>query len=216
MSENLEIVSHPVVQHKLGLLRKVETTSPEFRLIVQQLSPLLAYEACRDWFIQEEKEVQTPMEEFAKARFIADWPVLVSIMRAGNGMLDPILSLFSSSAAGHIGIYRDKFIKNTVEYYFRLPDNVQDKNILLLDPLVATADTVIASIDRLKQYDVGEIRMLTLLISKLGVSKIKSFHPDVKIFAAGCQEGLDSNGYLVPGLGDAGDRLYQINNGKHL
>ena len=216
MSENLEIISHPIVQHKLGLLRKVETTSPEFRLIVQQLSPLLAYEACRDWLIQEEKEVRTPMEEVAKANFIADWPVLVSIMRAGNGMLDPILSLFSYSAAGHIGIYRDKFIKNTVEYYFRLPDNVQDKNILLLDPLVATADTLIASIDRLKQYEVGEIRMITLLISKLGVSKIKSFRPDVKIYAANCQEELDSNGYLVPGLGDAGDRLYQINNGKSL
>ena len=215
MSENLEIISHPVVQHKLGLLRKVETTSPEFRLIVQQLSPLLAYEACRDWFTQEEQEVLTPMGETAKSKFITDWPVLVSIMRAGNGMLDPILSLFSFSAAGHIGIYRDKFIKNTVEYYFRLPDNVQDKKILLLDPLVATADTVIASIDRLKQYDVGEIRMLTLLISKLGVTKLKSFHPDVKIFAAGCKEELDSSGYLVPGLGDAGDRLYQINNRKH-
>ena len=212
MGKNLQIISHPLVQDKLGFLRNAETSSSEFRLVMQQLSPLLAYEAVRDWLEQEEIMVDTPMSEQAKSSFVKDWPVVVCIMRAGNGMLDPILSLFTHSAAGHIGIYRDKFINNTVEYYFRLPEKVQDKKILLLDPLIATADTVIASIDRLKQYDVGEIRMLTLLISKLGAQKMEKFHPDVKIFAAGSNEELDGNGYLVPGLGDAGDRLYQINN----
>ena len=212
MSKNLHIISHPLIQDKLGLLRRTETSSSEFRLIMNQMSPLLAYEATRDWLTQEESLVDTPMKERAKANFVKDWPVVVCIMRAGNGMLDPILSFFSQSAAGHIGIYRDKFIKNTVEYYFRLPDKVQDKKILLLDPLVATADTVIASVDRLKQYDVGEIRMLTLLISRLGLEKMEQFHPDVKIFAASNEEELDENGYLIPGLGDAGDRLYQINN----
>jgi len=124
-------------------------------------------------------------------------------------MLDAVLSMIPISSAGYIGIYRDKFIRNTVEYYFKMPENVKGKNILLCDPLIATADTIVAAIDRLKQYEVGKIKVLSILSSKLGLEKILHFHPDIEIFTVNIEQEINEAGYLVPGLGDAGDRLYQ-------
>src|SRR5690606_27527647 len=130
--------------------------------------------------------------------------VVVSIMRAGNGMLDGVLETLPYSSAGHIGIYRDKFINNTVEYYFKVPSDSKGKEVLLLDPMLATGDTMIAAIDRLKQYNVGKITLLCVLVSPQGLERLHYFHPDVEVYALSMEEGLNEKGYLLPGMGDAG------------
>ncbi|MCB0407278.1 MAG: uracil phosphoribosyltransferase [Bdellovibrionales bacterium] len=204
--KNLNLIEHPLLLHKVGFLRDKNTKSSEFRSIIKELSRYLAYEATKDYELTT-ADVETPWENTTVQR-IATPPIVVSIMRAGNGMLDSLLTTLPFAQAGHIGIYRDKFIKNTVEYYFKLPENCKGKPILLADPLLATGDTIIASIDRLKQYEVGEIRCLCILVSKQGLSDLYEAHPDVKVYAISVERELNEMGYLLPGLGDAGDRLY--------
>ncbi len=206
MTAKLTEIKHPIIQHKLAFLRDKNTDSAEFRRIIIELTKFLAFEATKDLSL-ESSEIETPITK-ATVQKIVDPPVVVSIMRAGNGMIDSMLTLLPFCPAGHIGIYRDKFINNTVEYYFKLPDNVQGKNILLVDPLLATGDTAIASIDRLKQYEVGSIKLLTILTCPQGIERLQHFHPDVEIFTLSSSEDLNEKGYLVPGLGDAGDRLF--------
>lgn len=204
--KNLKLIEHPLLQHKLGFLRDKNTKPSEFRNILKELSRYLAYEATKD-YTTIEVEVETPMQK-TKVKRIAQPPIVVSIMRAGNGMLDSLLTTLPFAKAGHIGIYRDKFIKNTVEYYFKLPEGCQGQPILLADPLLATGDTMIASVDRLKQYEVGEIRVLSLLVAEQGLKSLYETHPDVMVYALSVEEGLNESGYLLPGLGDAGDRLF--------
>ena len=206
--KNVTVIEHPLLKHKLGYLRDKNTNSSEFRDLVREISEVLAYEAMKDWNQMETVSIETPIAQ-TKTERIVNPPVIVSIMRAGNGMLDAVLSMIPISSAGYIGIYRDKFIHNTVEYYFKMPENVQGKNILLCDPLIATADTIVAAIDRLKQYDVGKIKVLCILASKYGLEKVLHFHPDVEIYTVNIEQEINEVGYLVPGLGDAGDRLYQ-------
>ncbi len=205
---NLKIIDHPLLKHKLGYLRDKNTNSSDFREIVKEISKILAYEAMKDWTQLETISIETPISKTTTER-IVNPPVVVSIMRAGNGMLDAVLSMIPISSAGYIGIYRDKFIRNTVEYYFKMPENVAGKNILLCDPLIATADTIVAAIDRLKQYKVGRIKVLSILASKVGLEKVFYFHPDVEIYIINMEQEINEAGYLIPGLGDAGDRLYQ-------
>ncbi|CAM2010267.1 uracil phosphoribosyltransferase [Acanthopleuribacter pedis] len=199
-------INHPLVQHKLSVLRNKETSSATFRKTVEEMTGLLAYEVTRH-LQTKEVAITTPLEE-TTGPMIAEDVILVSIMRAGNSMLEALLNLMPFARAGHIGIYRDKFIKNTVEYYFRLPQNIKGKRILLADPIVATGDTVIACLDRLKQYEVGQIHLLTMLISPEGLEKVQHFHPDVDVLSASKERGLNEKGYLLPGIGDAGNRLY--------
>lgn len=206
--KNVTVIEHPLLKHKLGYLRDKTTNSAEFRELVKEISKILAYEAMRDWNQLESISIETPITK-TKTERIKNPPVIVSIMRAGNGMLDAVLSMIPISSAGYIGIYRDKFIKNTVEYYFKMPENVKGKDILLCDPLIATADTIVAAIDRLKQYEVGKIKVLSILASKVGLEKVLHFHPDVEIYTLNIEQEINEVGYLVPGLGDAGDRLYQ-------
>lgn len=199
-------IKHPLVQHKLSVLRKKQTSSATFRKTVEEMTHLVAYEATRNLQTQD-VPLETPLEE-TTGPMIAEDIILVSIMRAGNSMLEALLNVMPFARAGHIGIYRDKFIKNTVEYYFRLPQNIKGKRILLADPIVATGDTVLACLDRLKQYEVGQIHLLTLLISPEGLEKVHHFHPDVEVLCASKERGLNEKGYLLPGIGDAGNRLY--------
>lgn len=206
--KNVKVLEHPLLKHKLGYLRDKTTNSAEFRELVKEISKILAYEAMRDWAQMETVSISTPIAS-TKTERIVNPPVIVSIMRAGNGMLDAVLSMIPISSAGYIGIYRDKFIHNTVEYYFKMPENVKGKDILLCDPLIATADTIVAAIDRLKQYEVGRIKVLSILASKFGLEKVLHFHPDVEIYTVNVEQEINEIGYLVPGLGDAGDRLYQ-------
>ena len=206
--KNVTVIDHPLLKHKLGYLRDKNTNSSEFREIVKEISKILAYEAMKDWKQLETIHIETPIAKTSTERIINP-PVVVSIMRAGNGMMDAVLSMIPISSAGYIGIYRDKFIHNTVEYYFKMPENVKGKDILLCDPLIATADTIIAAIDRLKHYDVGKIKVLSILASRYGLEKVLSFHPEVEIYTLNVEQDMNEHGYLVPGLGDAGDRLFQ-------
>ncbi len=205
--KNYYEISNPLVKHKLSYLREKTTKSSEFREITKELSRILAYETMKDWNEIETTKIETPICETQVERIINP-PIIVSIMRAGNGMMDAMLSMIPFASAGHIGIYRDKYIGNTVEYYFKLPDNMKGKTIYLCDPMIATADTVIAALDRLKQYEVGKIKILSILVSPSGIEKIHHFHPDVDIYTTSKEEGLNEKNYLVPGLGDAGDRLF--------
>ena len=207
MTKKFHQLKHPLLQHKLGLLRNKETSSFEFRELVKEISRVLAYEAMNDWTDFEEVAIETPVAKTTVTRII-NAPIIVSIMRAGNPVQEAVLSMLPFASAGHIGIYRDKFIHNTVEYYFKLPAVHVGKTILLCEPLLATADTAIAAIDRLKNYEVGKIKLLSILVSKAGLEKLHHFHPDVEVFALNQEETINEKGYLVPGLGDAGDRIY--------
>ena len=199
-------VKHPILRHKLTLLRDKDTDPGNFRRVMGEMSRLLAYEVMRDL---ETKfvEVETPLEK-TKSEVIGEDLIVVSILRAGNGMLDGVLQMLPFARAGHIGMYRDKFIKTTVEYYFKLPENVKGKRILVLDPMLATAGTVTAAIDRLKQYDVGQIRFACIVASPAGIERLNKEHPDVDIFCLSVERTLDEHNYILPGLGDAGDRLF--------
>jgi uracil phosphoribosyltransferase len=203
----LKVLNHPLLAHKLGHLRDKNTNGSDFRNLMQEIAKSLTYEAMRDWDETDLIEVETPIAKTRVTR-IMNPPIAVAILRAGNGMLDGVLSMLPVASAGFIGIYRDKFIQNTVEYYFKLPAKPEGRQILLCDPLIATADTMIAAIDRLKSYHVGKIKVLSLLISEHAVKRLEHFHPDVEIYAINVEKEMTENGYLVPGLGDAGDRLY--------
>jgi len=205
---NVKVIDHPLLKHKLGYLRDKNTNSVEFRRLVAEISTLLAYEAMRDWSDLQEVKIETPIAP-ATIQRIVNPPVVVSVMRAGNGMLDSILTVIPFASAGFIGIYRDKFIHNTVEYYFKMPEDIKGRMAILCDPLISTADTMIAAIDRLKSYEVERIKILNILISDFGLEKIHHFHPDVEIITLNIETEINELGYLVPGLGDAGDRLFQ-------
>jgi len=208
VSRNLMVLDHPLLKHKLGYLRDKDTISSEFRELVKEISRILAHEVMRDWKELKTIEIETPIARTTVER-ITNVPVVVSIMRAGNGMLDAVLSMIPFASTGFIGIYRDKFIHSTVEYYFKMPSDIQGKQAILCDPLVATADTAIAAIERLKSYEVGDIKILTILISQHAVDRLQVAHPDVQIYTLSVEQEMNELGYLVPGLGDAGDRLYQ-------
>lgn len=208
MEGKVTVLDHPLLKHKLGYLRDKRTNSVEFRDLVKEISVLLAYEAMRDWKEMTEIDIETPIAK-ARVQRILKAPVIVSVMRAGNGMLDSVLSVIPFASAGFIGIYRDKFVHNTVEYYFKMPEDIKGRMAILCDPLVSTADTMIAAIDRLKSYEVKEIKILSILLSDFAKKRIHHFHPDVDIFTLNIENEINELGYLVPGLGDAGDRLYQ-------
>ncbi len=208
MSEKVVVLNHPLLRHKLGYLRDKNTDSAGFREIVKEISRTLAFEVMRDWKDMKQVDIETPIAKATVER-IQNPPVVVSVMRAGNGMLDAVLSMIPVASAGFIGIYRDKFIKNTVEYYFKMPSDIKGKVAILCDPLVATADTMLAAIDRLKSYEVNEIKIISILASEFAIKKIHHFHPDVQIFTLNIETEINDHGYLVPGLGDAGDRLFQ-------
>jgi uracil phosphoribosyltransferase len=200
-------LDHPVLKHKLGYLRDQKTRPYLFRNIIREMSTFIAYEATKD--LQTLPiEIETPLKK-TRAQRVLEPPLLITIMRAGNAMFESMMDILPFAQGGHVGIYRDKFIKNTVEYYFKIPDQSQGKPVLLVDPLLATADTAIACIDRLKENKVGKIKLLTILVSPQGLERLHHFHPDVDVYTVSMEEGLSDDGYLLPGLGDAGDRLYK-------
>jgi uracil phosphoribosyltransferase len=206
--KNIKIIDHPLLRHKLGYLRDKNTASNDFRALVSEISKVLAYEVMRDWKSFDQPQIDTPMAKTHVDRIINP-PVVVSIMRAGNGMLDGVLSMIPFAPAGFIGIYRDKFVKTTVEYYFKMPVDIKGRTALLCDPLLATGDTIIAAIDRLKSYEVKSIKILSILMSQHAVERIQKEHPDVEVYVLHIEKEMNQDGYLIPGLGDAGDRLYQ-------
>ena len=212
MNEDLKklchLVDHPVLRHKLTVMREKKTSPMSFRMILEEISQFLAYEATRD-LPTRKISISTPMEDL-DADQVSEAPIIVSIMRAGNGMLPGMMRILPFASVGHIGMYRDKFIHNTVEYYFRLPKDVKGKRVLLLDPMLATGETASAAIDRLKTYGVGQIRFICLLAAPEGIRHLKEAHPDVEIYTTSFERCIDERGYIRPGVGDAGERLYDV------
>lgn len=206
MKKKLHIIDHPIIQHKLAMIRNKNATPHEFRQIFSELARILAYECTKDLKLAT-FDIETPLQK-TKARKIGEEIVVACILRAAEGMLPGFLEMLPFARVGHIGIYRDKFLNQTVEYYFKLPLNVKGKRLLMLDPLLATGDTALAALERLKQYEVGPIKVVTLLSSQLGIDKIFEAHPDVEIYTLSVEKSLNAKGYLLPGLGDAGDRLF--------
>jgi uracil phosphoribosyltransferase len=207
--ESIVQLNHPVIKEKLSVLRSKDTSRANFRVTMKELGKLISYEVLRD-FITGTQEVQTPLSG-AEGEFIKDLPVIVSVLRAGNILMEGALELIPNARCGHLGIYRDKFINNTVEYYFRLPEHTDNKPIFVMDPMIATGKTATASISRLKQCGVGKIYFICLLISDEAAKFLAKNYPEVQIYCAGIESGLDKNGLIIPGIGDVGGRLYGPN-----
>ena len=207
MNANLQIVDHPLIQHKLSLMRVASTPSNVFRQLVKEVSLFLGYEVLRDLRLTT-TTIETPLQKMQAPWLAGKKLVLVPILRAGQGLLDGMLELSPSARVGHIGLYRDHDTLEPIEYYLKLPEDVSERPVVLLDPMLATGNSANAAIARLKQAGAQDIRFLCLLAAPEGVQAIHEQHPDVRIFTAAVDERLNENGYIVPGLGDAGDRLY--------
>jgi uracil phosphoribosyltransferase len=200
-------VEHPLVRHKLGLLRDVHTNTEMFRRLVNELTLLLTYEATKDMSL-EDVEVETPLERTLAQRIPGKKVAVCPILRAGMGMLDGVLSLIPVARVGFIGLYRNEETLEPVEYYVKLPSDVADREVLLLDPMLATGNSTAAAVDTLKRAGANTITLIALIAAPEGVAHILRDHPDVKIVVASIDSHLNEKGYIVPGLGDAGDRLY--------
>ena len=207
MSDHLTIVDHPLVQHKLTLMRDKGTSTASFRQLLREISHLLAYEVTRE-LPMTTAPVETPMEVMQAPILDGKKLALVSILRAGNGLLDGILELIPSARVGFVGLYRDEETLQPVQYYFKVPQELEDRLVIAVDPMLATGNSSAAAIDLLKQAGAKNIRFLCLLAAPEGVARMKEAHPDVPIVTASLDERLNENGYIVPGLGDAGDRMF--------
>jgi uracil phosphoribosyltransferase len=203
----LIVVGHPLVQHKLSLMRDRNTSTAEFRRLLREISLLLAYEATRDLPV-EATEIDTPLERASVPRLAGKKLCLVSILRAGNGILDGMLDLLPSARIGHIGIYREPKTLQAVEYYLKLPDDLAERDVILVDPMLATGNSAVAAISRLTELRARTIEFVCLVAAPEGVANLHCVFPRVTIVAAALDRCLDAHGYILPGLGDAGDRLY--------
>ncbi len=201
------VVDHPLVQHKLTLMRRKETGTAKFRLLLREISMLLGYEVTRDLPL-ETRSIETPLMETKSLVLSGKKLALISILRAGNGLLEGMLDLIPSARVGHVGLYRDPDTLVAVEYYFKVPESLANRPVIAVDPMLATANSAIAAIDRIKEAGAQHIKMVCLLAAPEGIRAFQEAHPDVDIFTAAIDEKLDEHGYIVPGLGDAGDRLY--------
>lgn len=207
MPENLQVISHPLVQHKLSLMRKKGTSTQSFRTLIREVGTLLAYEVTKDLPLIYE-EIETPLMKMDAPFLEGKKLCLVSILRAGNGLLDGFMELLPSARVGHIGLYRDPETLVAVEYYMKLPDLINQRLVLALDPMLATGHSSAAAVTRLKENGAENIRFVCLLAAPEGIEYFNKVHPDVPIFVAAIDEKLNDHAYILPGLGDAGDRIF--------
>ncbi len=207
MSEHLTIVDHPLVQHKLSLMREKDTGSAVFRQLLHEITMLLAYEITREMPMTT-KPIETPMEAMDAPTLAGKKLALVSILRAGNGMLDGVLELIPLARVGFVGLYRDEATLQPVQYYFKVPESLEDRLVIAVDPMLATGNSSAAAVELLKAAGARNIRFLCLLAAPEGVARMREAHPDVPIVTAALDRGLNEKGYIMPGLGDAGDRMF--------
>jgi uracil phosphoribosyltransferase len=207
MSDNVTLVDHPLVQHKLALMRRKETRTAEFRQLLREIALLLGYEVTRDLPLTN-VDIETPLTKMTAPRLEGKKMVLISILRAGNGLLEGMLDLIPSARVGHIGLYRDPETLVAVEYYFKVARDLSDRLVIVVDPMLATGNSAVAAVTRLKEEGANNIKFVCLLAAPEGIQAFSEAHPDVHIFTAAIDERLNDHGYIVPGLGDAGDRLY--------
>ena len=207
MASNVTVVEHPLVQHKLALMRRRETTTAEFRTLLREISLLLAYEVTRDLPLTE-VEIETPLAKTQGPKLEGKKMVLISILRAGNGLLEGMLDLVPSARVGHIGLYRDPKTLVAVEYYFKVPESLEERQVIVVDPMLATGNSAAAALTRIKAAGAKNIKYVCLLAAPEGIEALGEAHPEVPIYTAAVDDHLNDHGYIVPGLGDAGDRLY--------
>lgn len=207
MAGTVVVIDHPLVQHKLTLLRKAETSAAVFRALLREISMLLAYEVTRDMPLTY-VPIKTPLAPMRAPMLAGKKLVMVSIMRAGNGILDGMLELIPSARVGHIGLYRDPKTHVAVEYYFKVPEDIAERDALVVDPMLATGNSAVAALHRLKDTGAKTLKFVCLLAAPEGIAHVHEQHPDVPIYTAAVDECLDAHDYIIPGLGDAGDRLF--------
>ncbi|WP_299869164.1 uracil phosphoribosyltransferase [uncultured Hoeflea sp.] len=205
--DGVTVINHPLVQHKLTIMRKKETSTAGFRRLLREISTLLCYEVTRDLDLTVER-IETPLAEIDAPVLEGKKLVFASILRAGNGLLEGMLDLVPSARVAHVGVYRDHETLEAIEYYFKAPEDVSNRLVIVVDPMLATGNSSIASIDKLKERGAHNIRFLCLLAAPEGIRNFHAAHPDVPIYTASIDSHLNEKGYIVPGLGDAGDRMY--------
>ena len=203
----VRVIDHPLVQHKLTLMRRVDTPTAKFRALLREIALLLGYEVTRDLALTEEP-IETPLESMTAPVLAGKKLVLVSILRAGNGLLEGMLDLMPAARVGHIGLYRDPVSLMAIEYYFKVPEDLDDREVIAVDPMLATAHSAIAAVHRLKEAGARSIKLVCLVAAPEGLEAFDREHSDVPVYTAAVDERLDDHGYIRPGLGDAGDRLY--------
>ena len=204
---NVHLLDHPLVQHKLTLMRRKEASTNSFRRLLNEISMLMAYEVTRDMAMQD-IEIETPLEKMNAKVIDGKKVVLVSILRAGTGILDGMLSVVPGARVGHIGLYRDPKTLTAVEYYFKMPGEMGERDCIVVDPMLATGNSAVAAVERLKELSPKSIKFMCLLTCPQGIRNMQAAHPDVPIYTAAIDRELNSHGYILPGLGDAGDRIF--------
>ncbi len=207
MNAPVQLITHPLIQHKLTLMRQKDRSTNSFRRLLGEISMLMAYEVTRDMPMQT-IEIETPLEHMQSPVIDGKKTVFVTIMRAGAGFLDGMLNVVPGARIGHIGLYRDPKTRVAIEYYFKMPADMHERDAIVLDPMLATGNSAVAAVDRLKETRPRSIRFVCLLAAPEGLAHFHANHPDVPVFVAAVDRQLDENGYIVPGLGDAGDRLF--------
>lgn len=207
MTNNVHLIDHPLVQHKLTLMRRKDASTNSFRRLLGELAMLMAYEVTRDMPMQE-IDVETPLEHTKGKVIDGKKLVLVSILRAGNGFLDGMLTVIPGARVGHIGLYRDPKTLTAVEYYFKMPSEMSERDIIVVDPMLATGNSAVAAVERLKELSPKSIKFVCLLAAPEGIATFQRAHPDVPIYTAAIDRELNDHGYILPGLGDAGDRIF--------
>lgn len=207
MPAGVTVVDHPLVRHKLTLMRAGDTGTAEFRRLLREIALLLGYEVLRDLPLAT-RTIETPLAPMESPKLEGKKLVLVSILRAGTGLLDGLLDLVPAARVGHIGLYRDPETLEAVEYYFKAPGHLEDRMLVVVDPMLATGNSAIAATARLKEAGARNVKFLCLLAAPEGVAAFRAAHPDVPVFTAAIDDRLNDHGYIIPGLGDAGDRLY--------
>ena len=206
-SEKVHLIDHPLVQHKLTLMRRKDASTNTFRTLLNELSMLMAYEVTRDMPMQD-IEIETPLETMTSKMIDGKKLVFVSILRAGNGILEGMLSVVPGARVGHVGLYRDPKTLTAVEYYFKMPHNMEERDVVVVDPMLATGNSAIAAVERVKELNPKSIKFVCLLTCPEGIAALQKAHPDVDIYTAAIDRQLNSHGYILPGLGDAGDRIF--------
>lgn len=204
---NVTLIDHPLVQHKLTLMRKKEASTSSFRRLLNELASLMIYEVCRDMPLQD-VQIETPLETMTGRVIDGKKLVFASILRAGNGILDGVLSVVPGARVGHVGLYRDPQTLQAVEYYFKMPKHMEERDVVVVDPMLATGNSAAAAVARLKQCKPRSIKFLCLLTCPEGIETLYKEHPDVPVYTAAIDRELNDHGYILPGLGDAGDRIF--------
>jgi uracil phosphoribosyltransferase len=204
---NITVVDHPLVQHKLTLMRRTDTPTAEFRRLLREISLLLGYEVTRD-LATELVDIETPVGPARVPQLAGKKLCIISVLRAGNGILEGMLDLIPSARVGHIGLYREPTTLEAIEYYFKVPADITERDVIVVDPMLATGNSAVAAVHRIKAHEARSIKYVCLVAAPEGVAAFHADHPDVPIFTAALDERLDEHGYIVPGLGDAGDRLF--------